>query len=129
MSSLRLTLCYSGAMTDDRKARFSAWLRDAMAREDLQQADLARLVGVTTGIVSRWYNGHTLPSSANAIRIAKALGEERDYVLDLAGHRPLPSSTTDLTDPRVLFFASHARELTEEEWAIIRDLIERFAKD
>ena len=128
MSTLLFQRCYDTCMSE-RKPRFREWLLDQLASRDWRQADLARAIGVDPSQVSRWINGKDVPSAPNAIRLADALGADRDFVLDLTGHRPLPQLPPDLSDPRVLFFAAHAKALTDEEWAVIRSLIEQFTRD
>lgn len=68
--------------------KFSQWLRQELLRRDMKQADLARFVGTSTGAVSDWVNGKTVPSPASVDLIADALRIDPDRVLTIAGHRP-----------------------------------------
>lgn len=77
---------------DERKRRFSAWFQKALAGQELSQADFtARLQrsypAVTSGLVSRWYNGETLPTAESILRIADVLGVDADWLLAVAGYR------------------------------------------
>jgi len=48
-------------------------LRDARARHNLTQADLAELVGVSRKTINTVENGVFIPSTVLALRLAKAL--------------------------------------------------------
>lgn len=70
------------------KTRFGPWLRQELARRDMRQADLARKMKTSTGAVSDWVNGKTIPSPASIDLIADVLLVNVDELLTLAGHRP-----------------------------------------
>jgi len=76
---------------DSREVRgrtFHGWLSHQLVRRDWTQADFARKLGTTNGVVSRWARGDRVPSPESIDRIADVLGVGVDYVLALAGHRP-----------------------------------------
>jgi transcriptional regulator with XRE-family HTH domain len=58
------------------KAKFSAWLKAAREAAGLNQADVARAVGVRPATLSRWSNPDdpTQPQGENLIALVKALG-------------------------------------------------------
>lgn len=74
-----------------RRARpGSVWelLKDEERRRELNQNEMARLIGVSSSVYSKWVRNERVPDPASCDRIADALHFDRDYVLALAGHRP-----------------------------------------
>ncbi len=57
----------------DRRRRFGLWLTGQLADRSLSQADFARRVGLTTGIVSQWTLGDRGPSPSSMALIADGL--------------------------------------------------------
>ena len=74
----------------DSNDSLSGWLRRQIDRREWSQADFARRLGLSNSVVSRWFTGTRVPSSAYCDLIADALGVDVDLVLTLAGHRPAP---------------------------------------
>lgn len=80
--------CYRIHMATNRGA-FGEWLRQELDKRGLSQADFARRVGTSPGLVSNWINNRRVPDPASAERIADGLSMNPDVVLAAAGHRPL----------------------------------------
>lgn len=80
---------------------FSRWLSQQISKKDWTQADFARELGASTGLVSMWLSGDKLPSPKSIDKIADALRLDVDLVLTMAGHRP-PTYETDPNDPKEL---------------------------
>ena len=59
-------------------------LREARARLNLTQADLATLVGVSRKTINTVENGVFIPSTTLALRLAKALGTSVEALFQLA---------------------------------------------
>jgi transcriptional regulator with XRE-family HTH domain len=74
---------------------FSAWLRRRLLDKDWSQAEFARRVGASTGVVNSWYHGKRRPETESIDKIADVLGADVDLLLTLAGHRP----ATEPIDP------------------------------
>lgn len=133
--------CYTLSMNG--RLSFGEWLEDQIRGKGWNQTVFGEAVGVARQTVSNWVNNVQPPRRRATRDIARVLGVDQNEVLVRAGYPPLDpdyvlpddrqgaeeSQSVDLADPRVLFFASHARELSEEEWAVIRTLLEKFSKD
>src|SRR5207302_8797480 len=63
----------SGIPRDTMSDEMRNSLREARARRDLTQADLATLVGVSRKTINTVENGVFIPSTVLALRLAKAL--------------------------------------------------------
>lgn len=51
------------------------------------QSDLAKRVGVSTAIVSRWETGRNEPKCCHLLKLAKAFGCTTDYLVGLSQSR------------------------------------------
>ncbi|MGB3305022.1 MAG: helix-turn-helix transcriptional regulator [Thermomicrobiales bacterium] len=58
------------------------WMREQLRERDWIEADLARAIGIHSGMVSRWMAG-TIPAPHNCRRIAMVLGVDPAFVLRL----------------------------------------------
>ncbi len=56
-------------------------LRDARRRAGLSQTELARRLGTTQSVISRWEHGHDTPRTDTLATILRACGWEADLVL------------------------------------------------
>jgi DNA-binding XRE family transcriptional regulator len=64
----------SNDLTDEQyKKEFSVILRKIMNRKHVNQEELARRVGTTQPMISRYINGDAMPSFTMMIKLAKAL--------------------------------------------------------
>ena len=59
-------------------------LAAARARAEMSMGRAARLLGVTRQTVSRWENGHVVPSAVNLIALSRLYGESIEEVLGIA---------------------------------------------
>ncbi len=73
-------------MTD--ASNFAQWFQSQLRRREWTQADAARRLNVSTGVISYWFNGNRVPSPQSCDLISDAFGVPVDLVLELAGHRP-----------------------------------------
>ena len=55
-------------------------IRAELARKRIDAQDLACAIGVTNVTMSRWLNGHSLPTIDQAVAIAKELDCSLDYL-------------------------------------------------
>ena len=100
------------------------WLERQLAAREWRQADLARGLGISTGMVSNWLTGQRRVSPYYCERIAALFGADVDYLLALAGHRPMVLST-DPDDP-VEQLATKLRRirLTEDRFDTLSDILD-----
>ena len=100
------------------------WLERQLAARDWRQADLARGLSVSTGMVSNWLTGQRRVSPYYCEQIAALLGADVDYLLALAGHRPMVLSTDP--DEPVEQLATKLRRvrLTPERYAVLDDALD-----
>ncbi len=75
----RIALALAGSIT---KARI---------KKGISQADLARRIGVTHGVVSRWEAGTRRPSIDNLVVLAAALGTTFGTLTACLDHKERPS--------------------------------------
>jgi transcriptional regulator with XRE-family HTH domain len=102
------------------------WLKRQLARKEWSQADFARHLNTTNGVVSRWLRGERIPSPEYCDRIADVLDFDRDVVLALAGHRPL-AEAIDPESPKARIMALADRvEWTEDRAAGVEALFRSF---
>ena len=100
------------------------WLAHQLEQRDWRQADLARGLGVSTGMVSNWLTGQRRVSPYYCEQIAVLLGADVDYLLALAGHRPMVLATDP--DEPVEQLASKLRRirLTPERASVLDDMLD-----
>lgn len=100
------------------------WLERQLAARDWRQADLARGLGVSTGMVSNWLTGQRRVSPYYCEQIAALLGADVDYLLALAGHRPMVLSTDP--DEPVEQLATKLRRvrLTSDRFDTLTDVLD-----
>lgn len=60
---------------------FKTRLGEILAEQNLKQADLCRMTGLSTALVSKYMTGKASPSLDNAQSIASALGITLDYLV------------------------------------------------
>ncbi len=101
-----------------RGRTFGTWLKHQLDRREWSQADLAKRMHVTNGMVSRWVRGERVPSTDSIDRLADVLMVDVDQLLTLAGHRPPvfeidPNSAEAKLLPfiRAVDWSKHDREL------------------
>ncbi len=65
----------------DSTAEFCARMREAMARQGMTQAELARRLDVRDATVSDWFNRGALPSGAVMLRLPEVLRVDGHWLL------------------------------------------------
>jgi transcriptional regulator with XRE-family HTH domain len=81
-------------------ATFADWLARELVRREMSQSDFARKIGASTGRVSEWLSGRRRPSPGSLDKITDALpGADLDYLLSIAGYRPIETNTEEHRDP------------------------------
>lgn len=120
---------------------FGEWLDDRLKERHWSQAAFAEHISVARQTVSSWVNNVQPPRRRVIRAIADALEVDVNEVLIRAGYPPtkhgyrLPEETArkpeaiDFEDPRLRFFAAKSGKLTDDEWDLIKRLIETLAED
>jgi len=67
-------------VVSDQIVGFNIRLLEKMAERDITQADLCRLTGLASSMVSHYCNGQRTPSIPAALKIAKVLRTTVDYL-------------------------------------------------
>lgn len=67
------------------RGRFGRWLDITMSNTGIQGRDLAELLGVTNGAVSRWRNGKSVPKQSKLKDLAEIFDVELLRLMALAG--------------------------------------------
>ena len=65
---------------------FGEWLTSELTERGISMAELARLMRINPGAVSRWGSNQRLPDPESCRRIALVLGISEELVLKQAGH-------------------------------------------
>lgn len=80
----------------------SELIREALATLQIDQAELARRLGVTQSAVSKWLSGFGNPDFESCLRLAKFTGRPAAQFLRAAGHDPslLPLGDPEMVDSR-----------------------------
>lgn len=64
-----------------RQSNLSERIQYAMLQQDMQQVDLARATGLSTGLITQIVSGYTKnPTFTNVVKIATALHVPLDYL-------------------------------------------------
>lgn len=77
-------------MEDITKKKIGQQLNNALAKKDVKQKDLAKILGVSDNTISYFCSGARVPNTEQLIKISKALDVSTDYLLGLT-----PNTTTD----------------------------------
>ena len=111
-------------------------LREAIAqRYGGNMTRLAEVLEVPVQSVSKWVaddeRKRTVPGPASCQKIARGLGLDADYVLQLAGHRPVDGSRVDLgqseLDARLARLSHVLGRYPRAFWVVVLDAYERMA--
>lgn len=101
-------------------------LRILLKEQALRQADLCRMTGIQTSLMSDYIGGKKSPTIGNAILIADALGISLDALVEKKAGPPVDAQKrTTLYDE----VCEAARELTEDEQKFIVDIIKALKKN
>lgn len=65
---------------------FSNWLRMELAKRNLSQKELAGMLDITQGIISRYLKGRDMPSAITLVKLAKAWNLPEKEVLAIGGY-------------------------------------------
>jgi transcriptional regulator with XRE-family HTH domain len=71
---------------------FASWVRAELRRREWNDSDLARRMGVSSGMISHWLSGERRPNPYSCDLLADALHADLDTVLALVCHRPTAAS-------------------------------------
>jgi len=127
----RLHAVYGLSMpVDDGRTSFGIWLLDQLqdAEPPWSYRAFAAKVGVHASTVGHWISGRALPESQHAIAVADAIGADRDWVLELAGHRPRVDVDQIIAD-RGLAWAKRSERFTSAEIALVESLIDQIDRN
>lgn len=58
-------------------------MKELRAENNLTQPELAKLLGVSNGMISFWETGKYEPTASNIVKAAKVFGVTSDYLLGL----------------------------------------------
>lgn len=108
-------------------------IRTARKAAGLTQAELAEKIGSSKGAITYYEGGQRTPLTPIAISIAKACGVNENWLITGDGEMFAPKSRADeiaeitaaLTkdrDPRKIYFAKLAAELTEEQLEMLNTM-------
>lgn len=96
-------------------------LREAMAKKGLRQQDLVDITGISKGNISHYVNGNHVPNNIMALKLAKALDVEPDWIMGIdeaaeytiTEKTPLIDAIQGLTDEQKQRVYEYVKELIE----------------
>ncbi|MBQ0167548.1 MAG: helix-turn-helix transcriptional regulator [Treponema sp.] len=91
---------------------FNEQIRELRQNAGINQAELARALGVTKQSVSNWENDNIMPSVEMLIKIAGYFNVTTDYLLGLSSTHVL--LTDGLTEPQISHLQLLIKDLTEK---------------
>lgn len=102
---------------------FGTWLQWCLTQKEWSQADFARKLGTSPGVVNHWIHDERTPDPESCDKIADVLHESLDVVLAIAGHR---SDAYDRDSPVEAALISLIRKIqwNEERVTYARSLLE-----
>lgn len=77
-------------MEDITKKKIGQQINNALAKKDIKQKELAKILSVSDNTISYFCSGTRVPNTEQLIKISKALDVSTDYLLGLT-----PNTTTD----------------------------------
>lgn len=112
---------------------FAKRIKDLREKNNLQQKDLAKELGVLDATISMWENGKRIPYSDMLIKIANYFGVSTDYLL---GNIPKKSKEEEIEVLKQLLvengYMKENEDLTDDELMILMKFIranKRFIRD
>ncbi len=105
---------------------FNENLRFLLKEQALRQADLCRMTGIQTSLMSDYIGGKKSPTIGNAILIADALGISLDALVEKGSGQPAEFQKRATVYDEV---CEAARELTEDEQRFLLDTIKALKKN
>lgn len=106
------------------RGTFGRWLDTTLENHEVQGKDLAALLDVTPGAVSRWRNGQSVPNASTLSDIGDLLGVDKLRLLATADVKGVRESGIQPLDEPV---SSGRRDRTRKEIAKIKSL-DRFER-
>lgn len=105
------------------KTEFGRWLAERLRGREWTNSDLARRMGTSPSVVSRWVRGERVPDPESCDKIADVLGVDVDLVLTLAGHRPAIEPLAPDDERRELMGYVKRLRLTDDRVTALRSLL------
>lgn len=105
---------------------FPTWLRVEMAKRDLNDVGLAKMMDVSHVAVGHWRRGERTPNFGNCVRLARAFQLPEQVVLDAIKNHNSHSSRrpiTDLDDPHAVL-RQKVELLSDEQAHAVLTLLE-----
>lgn len=105
---------------------FNENLRFLLKEQALRQADLCRMTGIQTSLMSDYIGGKKSPTIGNAILIADALGISLDALVEKRAGQP-----ADVQKRPTVYDAicEAARDLTEDEQRFLVEIMKALKKN
>jgi transcriptional regulator with XRE-family HTH domain len=100
---------------DATKVQIGARIRASRVQRGLTQLALGQAIDEQTGqnLVSRWENGHDVPSVEKLTKLASVLGKTTDFLLN--GNEPQTEEKVELTEFQMWMHAYAPSDLTDAE--------------
>lgn len=115
------------AMPEVGPQAFGRWLEVQLQYREWSKADLVRALGTHQGNVTRWIRGDVRVSTRTVDRIADLFNEDLDFLLTLAGHRPVALDRPNDERRRLLALLERV-DLNEDRAWSVRSLLEDYAR-
>lgn len=106
---------------------FGDWLMQTLGQREMSYRALARQISVHPSTIGHWVAHRSMPEPANCIALADALDLDRDFVLDLAGHRPDDRPPElDFSLPLLSFAARNQHRISRRRQQRMVELLDAF---
>ena len=114
------------ALKTKEQAGFGERLKQLRMQKGLSQVDLAKLAGVNSNHISRYERGDSKPTARYLKILADCLGVSTDYLYDGVEE---DAAVADFEDREFLEIFKKAEQLSKEDKAIIKRLLNAFLND
>ena len=106
---------------------FTIKLRQEMERQRLTGADVMRMLGSQSSVMSRWMAGNR-PDTESLVMLAEALGLDPVELMVLTNHLPASALARDDTPPRLrgIIAKLKAIDWTEDRYEGVESVVEGF---
>lgn len=114
-------------MSNTRETAIMLFLRKLMEQRKLLISHLAKDMGVSHPVLSRWLTGDDVPSTVSCQKIAAYSGVPVEEILVMAGHLDEAKSEPAAVWPEFRDYArlKYPQELDEDIIIMVEDLIDR----